>query len=124
MEMKMRWLLDTNAIIYIQKGMVKESLPDNDVSLSIISRIELLSFPDLSSTDKSFLNDFLSNFDVVPLSLDVERVTIEMRTKHKLKIPDAIICASAIVSDSLLITNDRKLIQIPDLKVKSLELSL
>ncbi|WP_167882175.1 type II toxin-antitoxin system VapC family toxin [Leptospira levettii] len=120
----MRWLLDTNAIIYIQKGMVKESLPDNDVSLSIISRIELLSFPDLSSTDKSFLNDFLSNFDVVPLSLDVERVTIEMRTKHKLKIPDAIICASAIVSDSLLITNDRKLIQIPDLKVKSLELSL
>lgn len=120
----MRWLLDTNAIIYIQKGLVKESLPDNDISLSIISKIELLSFPDLSSNDKSFLNDFLSNFDVVPLSSDVERVTIEMRTKHKLKIPDAIICASAIVSDSLLITNDRKLIQIPDLKVKSLELSL
>lgn len=124
MEVKMRWLLDTNAIIYIQKGLVKESLPDTEISLSVISRIELLSFPDLSTNDKVLLNEFLSIFEVIPLSLEIENLTIEMRRKHKLKIPDSIVCASAIASDSILITNDRKLIQIPELKVKSLELSL
>lgn len=120
----MRWLLDTNAIIYIQKGLVKETFPDTEISLSVISRIELLSFPDLSTNDKVMLNEFLSIFEIIPLSFEVENLTIEMRRKHKLKIPDAIVCASAIASDSILITNDRKLIQIPELKVKSLELSL
>lgn len=120
----MRWLLDTNAIIYIQKGLVKEALPENDICLSVISRIELLSFPDLAPQDKTILNEFLTNFEVIPLAPEVEALTIEMRIKYKLKIPDAIICASAIVSDAVLITNDKALLQIPDLQVKSLELNL
>ncbi len=120
----MRWLLDTNAIIYIQKGLVNEALPENDICLSVISRIELLSFPNLTPHDKNILNEFLTNYEVIPLSPEVEALTIEMRMKNKLKIPDAIICASAIISDSVLISNDKGLLQIPDLHVKSLELNL
>ncbi|MCW7474571.1 hypothetical protein ND853_13630 [Leptospira levettii] len=37
---------------------------------------------------------------------------------------NAIICAYAMLSVFVIITNDSKLIQIPDLKVKSLELSV
>ncbi|WP_167884921.1 type II toxin-antitoxin system VapC family toxin [Leptospira levettii] len=119
----MRWLLDTNAIIYIQKGLVKEPLPNAEIFISVISKIELLSYPNLTSIEKNFLNDFLSNIHIIPLSPEIETLTIDMRIKHKLKIPDAIICASAILSESVLITNDLQLAQIPELKIKSLTLS-
>lgn len=119
----MRWLLDTNAIIYIQKGLVNEPLPEAEIFISVISKIELLSYPNLTSIEKNFLNDFLSNIHIIPLSPEIQNLTIDMRIKHKLKIPDAIICASAILLESILITNDLQLTQIPELKIKSLTLS-
>lgn len=90
----MNWLLDTNAIIYIQKGLVQEPIPDIEVHFSIISRIELLSFLRISASERDILKSFLLNFNMIHLTKEVEDWTVRFRLQHKLKIPDAIICAS------------------------------
>lgn len=118
----MRWLLDTNAIINIQKGIVVEPIPDIETMLSVISRIELLSFSGLTESQKKMLSKFLDTFEVLPLNQEVEIKTIELRAKYNLKIPDAIIAATSIVSDAVLISNDKKLKAIQEINVKSLEI--
>jgi predicted nucleic acid-binding protein len=122
MEVSMRWLLDTNAIINIQKGIVVEPIPDIETMLSVISRIELLSFSGLTESQKKMLSKFLDTFEVLPLNQEVEIKTIELRAKYNLKIPDAIIAATSIVSDAVLISNDKKLKAIQEINVKSLEI--
>lgn len=52
----MIWLLDTNAVIYLQKGLIAEEIPDVEASISVITRIELLSFPDLTKSQSKILN--------------------------------------------------------------------
>ncbi|MCC5816095.1 MAG: type II toxin-antitoxin system VapC family toxin [Leptospira sp.] len=118
----MRWLLDTNAVINIQKGILVEPIPDIEALLSVISRIELLSYSKLAVDQKEMLADFLNSFEVIPLNQDVENKAIEMRSKYNLKIPDAIIAATSFVSNSVLITNDKKLKTIEEINVKSLEI--
>jgi predicted nucleic acid-binding protein len=49
-------------------------------------------------------------------------VAIELRRKYKLKLPDAIICATAIVLDAELVSNDEKLSGLQGLRVVSLRL--
>ncbi|NJO18316.1 MAG: PIN domain-containing protein [Thioploca sp.] len=46
--------------------------------------------------------------------------TITLRRQYRLKLPDAIIAASAIITDALLLTNDSQLHKIPELCWQSL----
>ena len=54
--------------------------------------------------------NFLSKIDIVELNRKIKNKAIEFRKEYKLKIPDAIICASAFVENAVLITNDKKLV--------------
>lgn len=118
----MNWLLDTNSIIYIQKGQVKESLPDAEIYISVITRMELLSFSNLDEKSRKELLVFLSSFAIVPLNRKVEDIAIDLRMKYKLKLPDAIITASAVYTDSIMISNDRQLEQITEINLKKLSI--
>ena len=52
---------------------------------------------------------------------EIVQKTIEIRKKHKLKLPDAIIIATAIFLDIEILSNDQQFLKIPELKLKSLE---
>jgi predicted nucleic acid-binding protein len=43
---------------------------------------------------------------------------VELKKERKIKLPDAIICATAMVNNSFLITNDIRLKNIKNLKIK------
>ena len=58
MELMHRYLLDTNAIIYLVGGQLAEPLPAGHYSFSVISEIELLSFSGLSGEDEQKLANF------------------------------------------------------------------
>jgi predicted nucleic acid-binding protein len=65
------------------------------------------------------IEDFISLATVIQLNNDVKLKTIEIRKQQrKLKLADAIIAATAIVNNLVLITNNTKdFIQIEDLVV-------
>jgi predicted nucleic acid-binding protein len=107
-----RYLIDSNAVIDYLRG----SLPDpgmtfmNNVvnelpNVSIITKIEVLGF-NAAPEASELLVDFFEDALVLPLSEDVVKETIRLRKKYKIKLPDAIIAATAIASNLKLITRN------------------
>jgi predicted nucleic acid-binding protein len=102
-------VVDTSLIINLFNGVegIKSLITDRNLFVFIISEIELLSFPNLSSNDKQLLKDFLSECYIVDIEPSIKELAIEIRSKTKLKLPDAIIAAVAIHYDMPLLTMDR-----------------
>ncbi len=69
--------------------------------------IELLNYYETSKVP--LIEEFLSFATVLPLDKEVTKKTIELRKKYKkLKLADAIIAATTLVHDLILITNNTK----------------
>lgn len=118
-----RYLLDTNAIIYLVSGRLVFPLPDGQYSVSIITEIELLSFSGISAEEEQKIRDLLLLLDRVHLTDAVRDETIRLRRKNRLKLPDAIIAASALIQGAVLLTNDQAFSSIDGLVYESLQLS-
>ena len=89
--------------------MSSRSIDDADCDYSVIARIELLSFPSITSQDINVIENFLSRLHYIPLSSEIENKTILIRRQYKLKLPDAIIAATAKCLNLELLTLDRQL---------------
>lgn len=102
-------LLDTNVILYFLKG-DKTLLPifeENNLFISIITEIELLSFTELSENELHEIKLFLDQCTTLTLTENIKLKAIEVRKSYGLKIPDAIILASSMVMNSALLTADK-----------------
>ncbi len=115
-------ILDTNVVIYLQNNQLKNALPQDNYAISIITEIELLSFSGLSSNQENWLHQFLVAVQIFPLNNAVKNATIKLRRNHKLKIPDAIIVATALIQETCLFTADKQILQIPKLKTNMVEI--
>ena len=85
--------------------------------MSIIYQIELLNWllPDQEAND--VLEKFVADCQIVDLSASIVRQTIQLRQLHKLKLPDAVIAATALVNNWTLISrNDSDFRKIQNLK--------
>jgi hypothetical protein len=107
------YLLDTNSVIYFFNGEKKiadliEKAKD-DIVISFITKIELLSFDIEDQATEKKVRQFLNEIRVILLDDDIITATIEYRKKLKLKIPDAMISATAKVLGLTLITADKVL---------------
>lgn len=98
-------------------------LPDGQYSVSIITEIELLSFSGLSAEEEQKIRELLLLLDRVHLTDAVRDETIRLRRKNRLKLPDAIIAASALTHDAILLTNDQAFSSIDGLILESLQLA-
>jgi predicted nucleic acid-binding protein len=110
-----RYLLDTNAIVCLLRGdeALHQRLQSAEwVGISILSQIEFLAFPNLSENDGRIFQEFSAAVDVVGLDR-AERALIDrivsLRIQYRLRLPDAIIAATAIERGAILITDDRQL---------------
>jgi len=115
-------VLDTNAILYLLGGKLAQPLPTGAYFVSVISEMELLSYPSLDEAALNQVRAFLSDVTVVELSEQVRELAIGLRRRHMLKLPDAIVAATALSLQAQLITNDVKLLRVPDLACERLEL--
>jgi hypothetical protein len=113
-----RYLLDTNAIVRLLRGenALQQRLESAEwVGISILSQIEFLAFPNLSENDRRTFQEFSEGVDVVGLER-AERALIDrivsLRAQYRLKLPDAIIAATAVERDATLITDDRRLLML------------
>jgi len=115
----MRFILDTNMVIYLQKGVLAEPLPLGDYAISIITEIELLSYHALSTEQRGWLKRFVQDIEVVELNQRIKDKTIYLRKEFRLKIPDAIIASTAMISEAILLSNDRDLLRTEKLNCRS-----
>jgi predicted nucleic acid-binding protein len=75
--------------------------------ISIISWIEVLAGA-RTEADEDIRRGFLAHFRVVPLTPRVAEEAVALRRKHRLKLPDAIIWASAVSESCLLVSRNTK----------------
>ncbi|MEO7861462.1 MAG: type II toxin-antitoxin system VapC family toxin [Nitrospirales bacterium] len=117
-----RFLFDTNAALYFMGNELADVLPIGSYHISVISEIELLSYPNLSTKEEGAIRDFLSKIETIGLRSDVTETAIAFRRQHRMKLPDAIIAASASVLDAVLLTNDSALLKLPGIRAMALKL--
>lgn len=117
----MNCVLDTNVIIYAQKGALAAPLPHGRYFVSVITEIELLSFPDLTPEHEQVLIDFLGDLSIVGIDTELKRRNVELRRRYRLRIPDAIIAATALAVEAELLTNDVALAQVADLRCRTVD---
>jgi predicted nucleic acid-binding protein len=106
-----RYLLDTNRVLDYMgnklpgkaKNLIAQII-DDEINLSVINKIELLGF----SKVEQDLIDFIACSNIHPIDDIVVDKTIEMRSLYKIKLPDAIIAASALVNELAIITRNTK----------------
>lgn len=109
---KPRYILDTNAVVSLLNGNheLAARLETADyVGISVVTYLEFLAFDGLSDTDRKVFESFATRVEIVPLSHDDKKLitlTLNLRSIHRIKLPDAIIGATAISRGALLITND------------------
>ena len=111
-------LIDTNIALYLLNGdtTIAELLNGRDVHVSFITELELLGFQDIKEEDRSIIEDLLNNCIIVDLNQAIKRITIDLKQKYKLKLPDAIIAATSIYMNLPLISADKDFDRISDLQ--------
>ena len=99
-----RILLDTNCVIYYLNGVLPESAREAlnvrlaiEANISVISKIELLGYSPPSNVSLKPVQDFVDTSTVFPLDEVVVQKTIEIRRIKKIKLPDAVIAATALI---------------------------
>jgi len=111
-------LLDTNIVLYLIGGKIKYSnLPGGKYCISVITELELLSFPKLTKTESNKILQFLKEIDIVDINNTIKKETVSFRRKYSVKLPDAIICATAKYLKAILFTCDKNLIKINEIEI-------
>ena len=90
------------------------------LGISIVSQLEFLSFSGLSARDQQLFADFIARVDVVSLEARqtvLLSTVIDIRRTHGLKLPAAIIAATAQHYRATLISSDKHFRTIPNLNV-------
>jgi len=115
-------LLDTNIVLYFLGGKLANPLPSGQYCLSVITEIELLSYPNLSADEETQIIEFLNKITVVGIDSNIKNLTIALRKQYKLKLPDAIIAATAKSLNATLFTNDVKLANLTEINTQTVQI--
>ncbi|MHC5774955.1 type II toxin-antitoxin system VapC family toxin [Nostoc sp.] len=115
-------LLDTNVVLYFLGGRLVNPLPSGQYFISVITEIELLSYPSLSLEEETQIIDFLNKITVVDIDSNIKNLTITFRKQYKLRLPDAIIVATAKSLNATLFTNDVKLANLTEINTQSVQI--
>ena len=118
------YLFDTNIIIYFLSGdkkvvaFVKKILEDNKtIYVPTIVRLELFSKFDLTLIEQNAISDFLSYTIEINLDRTVADIASSVRRNFKTKVADSIVVASAIYTNSSLVTRNVKDFKIPNVQI-------
>lgn len=109
--MEKRYLLDTNTVLDYMgnklSGKAKTLIAqiiDAEINLSVINKIELLGF----SKVEQELIDFVTCSNIHQMNDAIVDKTIEVRGLYKIKLPDAVIAATALQNGLVLVSSNTK----------------
>lgn len=116
------YLLDTNILIYYFNGNMEHAVKDKvsrlireSFQISIISKMEFLGFP-FNSQERLKAEQFMECATIKTLTDEIVQHVIDIRKEKSIKLPDAIIAATAVQYSAILVTRNTK-----DFKALALE---
>lgn len=110
----MRWLLDTNVWIDSHAGRADacrvfvqaRTSQGAWVGYSAMTRLEVLGYSGLTPADDKVLRELLAEFAEAPVASAVIDEAIRLRQLYRLKSPDAIIAATALLQHADVVTRN------------------
>lgn len=106
-----KYLLDTCFILglYHQNETALQlirSISFEQCCVSVINRIELLGYHNITPEDEQELAYFLNQVQLLEIDKAVQNQAIELRKRHKIKLADNLVLATALVHGATLLTLD------------------
>lgn len=108
-------LFDTNILIDYLRGIpsARDELHRyRQAAISVVSWMEVL--VGATSTTERGTRAFLDQFTLLPIDDTIAERAVALRRTHRLKLPDAVVWASAQVHSMLLVTRDTKAFPVGD----------
>ena len=109
------YLIDTNILIYYladaipKEGINRvEEILKTSFNISIITKIEFLGWRGHTEEGFKKAKEFISFARIISLEDEIANLTMDLRRKYKIKLPDAIIAATALYYDLTLVTRNEK----------------
>lgn len=105
---------DTNIAVYFLQGhfpqnaekFIDELLKVAPTTISVVKEIELLCWNTKKKEEQYIISSFIKEATVIELNQKLKLTAAELRKKFKIKLPDAIIAATAIVNELAFITRN------------------
>ncbi len=104
-------VFDSNVIIYAANKVIelhKTTEKYNEVVISVVSYMETMGFDFVNFDDQNDVEELLKQFKIIHTNAEIAEKVIEFRKKKKIKLPDAIVAATAFVLGADLITANVK----------------
>ena len=109
--MEQKYLIDTNVLIDAQMGRLSAKglnflakIINENFIISFITLIEYLGYKNITKSSE----EFIALADVIEIDKIIIKNCINLRKNYKIKLPDAIISATALAHNLILITNNEK----------------
>jgi predicted nucleic acid-binding protein len=104
-------VLDSNVIMnhlnkLLDLNEIMRQHPNCEKRISVISFIEVLAWPSMTTEKEHEARNFLAGCTVVELTPAIREEAIKIRRARKLRLPDAVIAATAVILKVPLLSND------------------
>jgi toxin FitB len=107
------FLLDTNILIYHLKGDILEreiekieGILKRSFIISVITKIEFLGWRKHTADGFLKAQEFLRHAAIIPVDNELADLAIELRRNSNIKLADALIAATALLNDLVLVTGN------------------
>ena len=109
------YLLDTNIVIDLVTRLLVLTGSLTSYFISVITLVELCKNTDIAANGlDAYVRDLL-RADALIVDIEIAKVARDLRIATQLKVPDAVIAATALHNGLTLVTEDRQLLAIPNL---------
>lgn len=102
-------VFDTNIVIDALNGVSEADSEFDLYERVIISRITWMEILVGERENDQQVRDFLQNhFEIAPIDVTISELAVQLRRQHRIRLPDAIIWATAQAYDAVLVTRNTK----------------
>ena len=117
------FFVDTNILLYIMDGRPELSAVSQfSHAISVITEVELLGKKDITPSEVITIRSLLNNCSIASFNDTIKDIAISIKQKYTVKIPDAIIVATAKFYELPLVTADMDLKKIKGVDIVILDL--
>ena len=111
--------LDTNIVLYLLSGdaTIAELLHEKTIYISFVSELELLGYKNISSEELTRIESFLNDVTIIDINSDIKKLVTGLRKSYTIKLPDAIIAASAYYLNLPFLTSDKDFSKLSEINI-------
>ncbi len=109
------YLLDTNIVIDLVTSLIALTGSITSYFISVITLVELSKNTNANAKGLEVYVRDLLRADAMIVDIEIAKIARDLRIATQLKVPDAVIAATALQNGLTLVTEDRQLLAIPNL---------